>query len=107
MAEVMEENTYVRHHQQKIALVLSAMRHFAEELRTEQISVDYVALDREGNRGSFSGELQRAIERHHPDRIVVTEPGEWRVWHRMPEEQKQQLRHQAQQFLDTLGTQGW
>ena len=32
MMEVMEECTYVRHHKQKIVLVLSAMRHFADEL---------------------------------------------------------------------------
>jgi deoxyribodipyrimidine photolyase-related protein len=32
MAEVQAETTYVRHHPQKIALVLSAMRHFAAEL---------------------------------------------------------------------------
>ncbi|MCX8062966.1 MAG: cryptochrome/photolyase family protein [Anaerolineales bacterium] len=83
LVEVSEENTYVRHHKQKIVLVLSAMRHFAAELRAEQIDVDYVYLDSEGNRGSFSGELQRAVERHRPDRIVVTEPGEWRVWQQM------------------------
>lgn len=33
MAEVMAEATYVRHHKKKFALVFSAMRHFAEELR--------------------------------------------------------------------------
>ena len=30
MMEVTSESTYVRHHKQKIVLVLSAMRHFAE-----------------------------------------------------------------------------
>ncbi len=85
MVEVAEENTYVRHHQQKIALVLSAMRHFAAELRAEQIQVDYVPLDGEGNTGSFDGELQRAINRHRPDRVIVTEAGEWRVWQAMQE----------------------
>ncbi|MEF8834197.1 MAG: cryptochrome/photolyase family protein, partial [Halofilum sp. (in: g-proteobacteria)] len=33
LAEVAAEATYARHHQQKIALVFAAMRHFAEELR--------------------------------------------------------------------------
>ena len=33
MMEVWDEATYVRHHKQKIALIFSAMRHFAEELR--------------------------------------------------------------------------
>ncbi len=79
MAEVAEETTYVRHHKQKIAFILSAMRHFAQELRAEGITVDYVALDDAGNSGSFTGELVRAVERHGPTRVVVTEPGEWRV----------------------------
>ncbi|ACA19770.1 deoxyribodipyrimidine photolyase-related protein [Methylobacterium sp. 4-46] len=79
MAEVAEEATYVRHHKQKIALVLSAMRHFAAELRARGVAVDYVALEDAGNTGSFGGELARAVARHRPDRVVVTEPGEWRV----------------------------
>ena len=42
MMEVMEENTHVRHHKQKIVLVLSAMRHFAQTLRQRGLKVDYV-----------------------------------------------------------------
>ncbi len=79
MMEVMEESTYVPHHQQKIVLVLSAMRHFADELRRQGISVDYVSLDAPQNSGNLSEEVQRAVRRHQPDRLVVTEPGEWRV----------------------------
>lgn len=83
MVEVRDEATYVRHHKQKIVFLFSAMRHFAAELTEEGIAVDYVRLDDRGNSGSFTGELQRAIARHGPDRIVVTEPGEWRVWQMM------------------------
>ncbi|MGZ8423923.1 MAG: cryptochrome/photolyase family protein [Candidatus Binatia bacterium] len=83
MVEVCDETTYVRHHKQKIVLVLSAMRHFAQSLRAESIRVDYVRIDDEGNSGSFTGELGRALLRHHVDRIIVTEPGEWRVWEMM------------------------
>jgi len=79
MAEVADETTYVRHHKQKIVFILSAMRHFAADLRAEGITVDYIALDDPANTGSFTGELTRAIRRHKPDRVVVTEPGEWRV----------------------------
>ncbi|GJE62220.1 cryptochrome/photolyase family protein [Methylobacterium trifolii] len=79
MVEVAEETTYVPHHKQKIAFVLSAMRHFADDLRAEGIQVDYVRLDDPDNTGSFTGELERAARRHLPDRIVVTEPGEARV----------------------------
>jgi len=79
MMEVMEENTYVWHHKQKIVLVLSAMRHFASELRQRGISVDYVPLDAPNNSGNLTAEIQRAVARHAPDCLVVTEPGEWRV----------------------------
>jgi len=87
MVEVSEEATYVPHHKQKIAFVLSAMRHFAAELRGGGIEVDYVRLNDRGNSGSFLGELTRAVSRHRPDTVIVTEPGEWRVlesmrgWH--------------------------
>lgn len=79
MVEVADETTYVPHHPQKIVFILSAMRHFAETLRQEGIAVDYVRLDDPKNTGSFSGELLRAIKRHKPQSVVMTEPGEWRV----------------------------
>ena len=83
MVEVAEETSYVGHHKQKIALILSAMRHFAARLRDEGITVDYVALDAPQNTGSFGGELARAVARHRPDAVMVTEPGEWRVFSMM------------------------
>ena len=79
MVEVVEEATYVRHHKKKIAFLFSAMRHFAEALRDQGWQVDYVRLDDPDNRGSFTGELERAIARHDPERVLATEPGEWRV----------------------------
>ena len=79
MMEVADETTYVKHHKRKIALILSAMRHFAEELREAGWTVDYVRLDDAGNSGSFSGEVARAVKRHGPEHIRIVEPGEWRV----------------------------
>ena len=79
MMEVAEETSYVRHHKQKIAFIFSAMRHHAAALREAGWTVDYVALDDPDNSGSFTGEVARAVHRHAPDRIVVTEAGEWRV----------------------------
>ena len=87
LSEVVGECTYVRHHAKKIVLVLSAMRHFARALRACGVQVDYVALDDPGNTGSLRGEMLRAVERHRPDLVVLTEPGEWRLredmrtWH--------------------------
>lgn len=79
MVEVVEEATTVPHHPQKIAFLFSAMRHFAAELRQEGVAVDYVMLEDPGNTGSFTGELERALVRHRPDHVVITEPGEYRV----------------------------
>jgi deoxyribodipyrimidine photolyase-related protein len=79
IVEVEDEATYVRHHKKKIAFLFSAMRHFADGLRERGWDVDYVAIDDQDNAGSFTGELERAIGRLGPERIVVTEPGEWRV----------------------------
>jgi len=61
MMEVQEEYTYVRHHKQKIVLVLSAMRHFAAELAARGVRVDYVPLDDPANSGSFDGEIERLV----------------------------------------------
>ena len=79
MMEVTDETTYVRHHKAKIVLILSAMRHFAAELREEGWTVDYIRLDEPGNSGSFTGEVGRAVERHRASAIRIVEAGEWRV----------------------------
>ncbi len=85
LMEVWDEATYVQHHKQKIVLIFSAMRHFAEELRAEGWQVDYVTLDDPDNTDSFTGEVARAVERHAPGEIRVTESGEWRVQQAMEE----------------------
>ncbi len=83
MAEVMAEASYVPHHRKKLAFIFSAMRHFAQELRTQGWQVDYVALDDPANSGSLGGEVRRALARHGLDRVLATEPGEWRLLEEM------------------------
>jgi deoxyribodipyrimidine photolyase-related protein len=79
MVEVSQEATYIPHHKKKIAFIFSAMRHFAEELRSDGWRVDYVELEDATNTGNFDGEIRRAIERHNCSQLVITEPSEWRV----------------------------
>jgi deoxyribodipyrimidine photolyase-related protein len=79
MAEVWDETQYVRHHKKKIAMIFSAMRHFAGELRGRGWTVDYVKLDDAGNTGSLSGEIARAMRRHGIPDAAMTEPAEWRL----------------------------
>ncbi|MDJ0958039.1 MAG: cryptochrome/photolyase family protein [Arenicellales bacterium] len=79
MCEVRAEATYVKHHKKKIAFLFSAMRHFACELTERDYRVDYVKLDDKDNTGSIKSEVHRAIQKHNPDRVIVTFPGEYRV----------------------------
>lgn len=79
MAEVMSEASYVRHHKQKFALVFSAMRQFADRLRSAGVQVRYVRLDDPANTQTLNGEVLRAIEAAPTSRLVVSEPGEWRL----------------------------
>ncbi len=79
MCEVKDETEYVPHHKRKIAFILSAMRHFAKEMEELGWTVDYVKLDDGENTGSFTGELSRAVDRHNPDGVTLTEPSERRV----------------------------
>lgn len=79
MAEVAQEATYVRHHQKKLAFVLSAMRHFAQGLREDGLAVRYTKIGDTSNANALKGEVQRAIKACGPfDRLVV-EPGEYRL----------------------------
>ena len=83
LCEVMEETIYVPHHPKKIAFLFSAMRNFAAELAEKGVLVRYVKLDDANNTGSFTREVQRAVEALKPERLMVTEPGEYRVMEMM------------------------
>ncbi|XOV80103.1 MAG: cryptochrome/photolyase family protein [Aestuariibacter sp.] len=79
MAEVREEATYVKHHQKKIALVFSAMRHFAQALQQAGYRVNYIKYGDEANQGSLFKELQRQLATSNCSEVFITEPGEYRL----------------------------
>lgn len=79
MMEVSDEATYVPHHPKKIILILSAMRHFAEELRAEGFDVTYITMDDPRSRGGFTSTLQHLAEASPPARLITTEASEYRV----------------------------
>ena len=80
MAEVMGEGTYVPHHPQKIILILSAMRKFADQLRADGWQVAYTTLDDPDNSQTISGELIRRAAEHGATHVIATRPGEWRLF---------------------------
>lgn len=79
MAEVAEESTHVWSAKQRIAVFLSAMRHFAEDLRALGLPLIYTRLDDANNLGTLALELSQAIAQLQPAGLVMTAPGDWRV----------------------------
>ena len=75
MAEVSAESENVWSHKARIALFLAAMRHFRDELRARGDRVEYVELAE----STLGAELAKAVGTLRPERVVVVEPGEWRV----------------------------
>jgi deoxyribodipyrimidine photolyase-related protein len=55
-------------HRQKLHLLLSAMRHFAEDLRASGIEVDYRRA------GSLAAGLREHVHDHRPDEVALLEP---------------------------------
>ena len=83
MAEVLDEATYVRHHKKKIALVFSAMRHFAEELRCLGWTVTYLAYDPHEPVRSLRDAVAETLSKGDFGSVCVTEPGEYRLVNEM------------------------
>ncbi len=79
MAEAADEAAYVKHHPKKIALIFSAMRHFAETLRQNGWQVAYAKLDDPDTSPTIVGELLRRAEGHGASEVIATRPGEWRL----------------------------
>lgn len=62
-----------RYHKQKVALVLSAMRHYAEAMRAAGWTVDYRAAD------SFTAGLRAHVKEFQPKRLLMLEAAEWQA----------------------------
>ena len=87
MAEVAEESTHVWTHKTRIAVFLSAMRHFRDALLKEGFQVDYTELPHNPSARepkTLSAALEKSIKRLSkkgfvPQELVLAEPGEYRV----------------------------
>lgn len=84
MVEALAESTHVWSHKARTALFLSAMRHFASDLRTGGIRVEYRQLDTHRDASLMAGWLA-AIEKYQPESLVCVEPGDLRVWRMLNE----------------------
>ena len=79
MAEVAEEATHVWSAKQRLVLFLSAMRHFAQDLRQRGVPLHHTRLDDPDNTGTLHSELARTVRALRPQALLLTAPGDWRV----------------------------
>jgi deoxyribodipyrimidine photolyase-related protein len=77
MLEVADESTHVWASKPRIVFFLSAMRHFAQQLRESSIEVEYVSL--EAGLKDFGSGLLQTVEQIQPESVHCVEPGDWRV----------------------------
>ncbi|SFR56665.1 deoxyribodipyrimidine photolyase-related protein [Marinobacter daqiaonensis] len=88
MAEVHDEASYTNHHQKKLVLIFSAMRHFARELEKAGWQVCYHHYNRDSRCTSLEQAVAEQVREFRPDRLITTECGEWRLdsqirqWHK-------------------------
>ncbi len=78
MAEVAHESEHVPSHKARIALFLSAMRHFRDELRATGHAVHYAELESHAAE-SLGAALLLDLTRLRPQRVIYVRPGEHRV----------------------------
>ncbi len=79
MAEVADESEHVWSGKARIALFLSAMRHFRIALESVGRTVHYTRLDAPDNAGTLAAQLAADLRRLRPRQLVMTAPGDWRV----------------------------
>ena len=78
MIESVQRCRQVPYHRQKLVLVWSAMRHFAQEMRRRGYEVDYHAVQ-----DDFESALRVHLQRHQPDRLRLMQDAEYGVTNRL------------------------
>jgi deoxyribodipyrimidine photolyase-related protein len=87
MCEVGSESTHVWSSQPRIAMFLSAMRHFRDALRARGWTVLYRDLESHDS-PSLADALAEDLRLCRPRRVVAVRPGEWRLAISLPETAK-------------------
>jgi len=77
--EADEEASYIAQHKKRLVFFFSAMRHFCAEQRAAGRKVFYSTLDDPDNRGTLADEAERRFTELKAQRVIVLEPGDWRV----------------------------
>lgn len=79
MAEVPQEAQHVPSSLQRTVVFLSAMRHHAQWIRSNNWALRYVELEDPLNLGSLGAQLSADIEAAGVQTVCLVQPGDWRV----------------------------
>lgn len=71
---------HVPSHKQRTILLLSAMRHFALDLRSAGHRVVYLRLDDTNRNGDLETDLTHAVRGLDPKNVIFVRPGDWRTF---------------------------
>ena len=91
MVESISEAQYVWSHQAKIALFLSAMRHFAQNIK----SLNYPLIYIQNSPLSIIDAVKEKIKQENITHLICVEPGEWRL-----KQQIEELANELELYLD-------
>jgi deoxyribodipyrimidine photolyase-related protein len=73
MADSLGKGSALPYHRKKLVLVLSALRHFRDELRAQGFEVDHRAAP------SYADAIVAHAAEHRPSEVVVQQPAEWGI----------------------------
>ncbi|UZD21354.1 cryptochrome/photolyase family protein [Algoriphagus halophytocola] len=79
MLELRQETDYVAHHIQKVVAFFLSMRNFAQHLKTQGHTVNYVKLDQEDNSQDLEKMIQGKVKEHHFEQFEYQLPDEYRL----------------------------
>jgi len=79
LMEMMQEQTYVKHHIQKILAFFAAMRNFAYQLQKAGHEVIYLKLDDPENEQTLDGNLEKIIAKRSIEAFEYLLPDEYRL----------------------------
>jgi deoxyribodipyrimidine photolyase-related protein len=83
MCEAVYESNYAWSSKPRIAIFLSAMRHFRDELRKRGFTVHYRELDKH-DAPTLEAALQQDLKTLKPKKVLAVRPGEWRLAQSLP-----------------------
>ena len=79
MMEVAEEASSITQHKIRLALFVSAVRHFGQDQVDKGVRVHYAAFEGSNNQGSFAEEIARWGHKSRPEKLIRSKPGDFRV----------------------------